>query len=373
MNTLIRFTMSKNLFIKIALMFLLSVCLLGWTVQGFAQTTPAEAAAKAGAQKGMEKAVEAAKQATVGTAEEVKVGVYLNDVQAIDLKLHNYMVDFYIWFRWKNPDLDPSSTMEFVNESESWGTMRTPTYAEKPEKLEDGSFYQVVHVQGKMSKKMDLHDYPFDKQNIRIVIEDSATDAAGMKYVVDKVSANTDLKLPGFLHQAPTLTAVDYTHQTTFGDPRSETASTYSRVTLDLPIERPHVNAFMKNILPILLAVICCSLAFLLHPSLVDSRFQIAVVSLLSIVALQMTSSQDLPTIEYMTLLDNLYVIGYFYCIYVVAALTLSTKLAHIHDNEEQDPVGMRRAVRFDRVMGVLGFVVYLAATLWTMRPLFLG
>lgn len=341
---------------------------MAWLGSASAQTTPANAANVAN--KAEAKAAAAAKATPVANAEEVKVGIYLNDVQAIDLKLHNYLVDFYIWYRWKNEELDPATTMEFVNHSESWSTMLTPTY-EKPEKLDDGTFYQVIHVQGKMGKKMDLHDYPFDKQIIRIVVEDKASDVSAMRYVVDKVSVNSDLKLPGFLYSPPSLVTADYTHQTTFGDPRSISASTYSRITLDLPIERPPVNAFMKNILPILLAVICCSLAFLLHPTLVDSRFQIAVVSLLSIVALQMTSSQDLPTIEYMTLLDNLYVIGYFYCIYVVAALTFSTKLAHIHDDETSDPKGIRRAVRFDRVIGVVGLLIYLGATLWTMRPLF--
>ena len=347
--------------------WLLLCGMLFWLNTAWAQNTPAQLST---AQSAKIQAIEQAKAAPSPEVSEVLVGVYLNDVQAIDLKLHNYMVDFYIWYRWRNPDIDPSKTMEFVNHSESWGSMLTPA-SEEPQKLPDGSLYQVVHVQGKMSKKMDLHDYPFDKQIIRIVVEDAALDVSAMKYVVDKVSANSELKLPGFLYQTPTLTAADYTHQTTFGDPRSAMASTYSRVTLDLPIERPHVNAFMKNILPILLAVICCSLAFLLHPTLVDSRFQIAVVSLLSIVALQMTSSQDLPTIEYMTLLDKLYVIGYFYCIYVVAALTLSTKLAHIHDDDHNDPAGIRRAVRFDRIFGVVGLFFYGLATLWTMRPLF--
>ena len=126
----------------------------------------------------------------------------------------------------------------------------------------------------------------------------------------------------------------------------------------------------MKNIVPILLAVVCCSLAFLLNPTLVDARFQIAVVSLLSIVALQMTSSQDLPTIEYMTLLDNLYVIGYFYCIFVVAALTMSTKIAQVHDGEP-DKQAIKKAHRFDHIVGLIGVVGYLIATLWTMTPLF--
>ncbi len=314
-------------------------------------------------------AINLTKTPTPDTAEPVTVGIYLNDVQAIDLKLHNYMVDFYIWYRWRNADLDPAASMEFVNHSESWSTMLTNVY-EKPEQLADGSYYQLTHVQGKMSRKMDLHDYPFDKQNIRVVIEDNANDVAAMRYVVDKVSVNSELKLPGFLYKPPSLSSEDYTHQTLFGDPRSQKAATYSRLTLDLPIQRPHVNAFMKNIVPILLAVTCCSLAFLLHPTLVDSRFQIAVVSLLSIVALQMTSSQDLPTIEYMTLLDKLYVIGYFYCIFVVASLTLSTKIAHIHD-DDPSAATMKRAKRFDRVTGAIAFLTYLCLTFWTMRPMF--
>jgi hypothetical protein len=312
----------------------------------------------------------AAQAAAAPTApDEVKVGIYLNDVQSIDLHLHNYMVDFYIWFRWTNPDIDPIASMEFVNNSESWGTMMTDGF-EKPEKMPDGSLYQFKHIQGKLSRKMDLHDYPFDKQIVQMIIEDSSSDAAQLQYVVDKVSVNTELKLPGFLYSDPTLMASDYKHQTDFGDSRTADASTYSRLTFDLPISRPHVNAFLKNILPIILAVVCCSMVFLLHPSLVDSRFQIAVIALLSIVGLQMSSSQDLPTIEYMTLLDNLYVIGYLFCICVVAALTISTKLTHIHD-DETDPKGIRRAIRFDRISGVLLLSMYVALTLYTMRPMF--
>jgi hypothetical protein len=307
--------------------------------------------------------------AAPSTPEQVTVGMYFNDVQAIDLRQHNYLVDFYIWFRWRDPDIDPSASMEFVNHSESWSTVQTPAF-EKPEKLPDGTLYQVKHIQGKMSRKMVLHDYPFDRQVIQVVIEDVSADISRMRYHVDKVSVNADLKLPGFLYAEPALKAYDYTHQTTFGDPRSPTASTYSRLSFELPISRPHVNAFMKNILPILLAVICCSFVFLLHPSLVDSRFQVAVVSLLSIVALQITSSSELPTIEYMTLLDNLYVIGYFYCISVVAALTWSTKLSHIHDGVIE-PQYLQTARRFDRLAGAALFGLYLVASLWTMRPLF--
>lgn len=329
-----------------------------------------EAATPSKLSRAEQKAAESAKAAAAPKApDEVIVGIYLNDVQSIDLRLHNYLVDFYIWFKWKNPDINPAESMEFVNHSESWSTIMTNTY-EKPEEMPDGSLYQVKHIQGKLSRKMDLHEYPFDKQIIQIVIEDNAQDASAMRYVIDEVSVNSDLKLPGFLYKTSSLTSSEYTHQTDFGDTRATSASTYSRLSFNLPIDRPFINAFMKNLLPILLTVVCCSFAFLLHPSLVDSRIQIAVFSLLSIVALQITSTDDLPTIEYMTLLDNLYVIGYFYCICVVAALTISTKLAHIHDGES-DPKGMARAIKFDRKMSWILLLMYLALSLYIMRTLF--
>jgi hypothetical protein len=46
---------------------------------------------------------------------EVIVGAYVNDIQELDFKANNYTVDLYVWFRWKDKDIDPSKTMEFMN------------------------------------------------------------------------------------------------------------------------------------------------------------------------------------------------------------------------------------------------------------------
>ncbi|TXT35673.1 MAG: hypothetical protein FD135_4764 [Comamonadaceae bacterium] len=286
----------------------------------------------------------------------VMVGAYLNDVQAIDLKNHNYMVDFYLWFRWKNPDIDPSSSLEFVNHSESWGTIITKSY-EKPEVLPDGQLYQVIHVEGRMSRKLDLRDYPFDKQSISIEIEDAVRDTFGQKYVVDSISVNPALKLPGFQYKPPTMQSDDYTHPTNFGDTRVAQGSTYSRVSIELRVTRPIINAIVKNVLPILLTTICCSFVFLLSPKLVDSRFQIAIFSIFSIVALQITVGEDLPTVEYLTLLDTLYLYAYVYCIAVIALLIYITKLGH------ETAMDMAASVKVDRWGGGLLLGFYLMAS----------
>ena len=35
--------------------------------------------------------------------DQVTVGVYINDIQQLDLQTHSYAMDFYVWLRWKNP------------------------------------------------------------------------------------------------------------------------------------------------------------------------------------------------------------------------------------------------------------------------------
>ena len=296
-----------------------------------------------------------ARTATAGRLNLVSIGAYLNDVQAIDLSNHNYMVDFYLWFRWTNADIDPSSTVEFVNHSESWGTIITKSY-ENPVELPDGQLYQVMHVQGRMSRKFDLRKYPFDRQCILIEIEDSQLDAKALKYVVDGISANPELKLPGFQFKVPTMQVRDYSHPTNFGDVRIVNSDAYSRVAIEMRITRPAINSFIKNILPVLLISICCSFVFLLHPSLVDSRFQIAIFSIFSIIALQITAGDSLPPIEYLSLLDTLYLLAYAYCIAVVGLLVYVTKLSG-------DETRMAEAIRADQWGGGVLVGLYLVAS----------
>jgi hypothetical protein len=65
---------------------------------------------------------------------EVIVGAYINDIQALDFKANNYVIDFYVWFRWRAPHLHPAKTMEFMNRYASGDNVREQLY-DKPQEM----------------------------------------------------------------------------------------------------------------------------------------------------------------------------------------------------------------------------------------------
>lgn len=288
--------------------------------------------------------------------EVVTVGAYLNDIQTIDLKLHNYVVDAYIWFRWKSPDVDPSLTFEFTNANQSWTHVRQPNY-ETPHVMPDGTRYQVVHVQGNFAHKFLLHNYPFDRQLIEVAFEDAAYDSTLLSYVADTqgLTVNEALILPGFRWEQAALVISDNKYPTNFGNPETVLPETYSRVTLRLSIQRPRGTYAMKLLLPVACIIICAALMFLLKPSHHDARWSIGITALLTIVALQITLNDDLPDVDYLVLMDKIYISAY---LFMLTGLGVLVRAGRLVDTDRLDD-----AVKLDRRAITILLSTFLFAT----------
>jgi hypothetical protein len=293
---------------------------------------------------------------------KVVVGAYLNDVQSLDLKLHSYAIDIYIWFRWTDPDLpSPATTMEFVNPSELWGHAQSASY-EEPVTLPSGERYQVVRVQGRFSQKLPLDHYPFDRQTLTVTFEDGQREAAFLTYEADAagIVVNPDLILPGYRMQPARLSVSEYVYPTGFGDTRHARANVYSRAVVEVPIARPVVSSMIKFLLPVLCVVLCAALMLVLRPTYVDARIGIGITALLTIVALQITTNDDLPNVDYLILMDKVYVMAY---VYVIAGLGVVVRTTRLIDRDGQ--VGaetlQRRALVGLTGLFSLGFILLVA------------
>lgn len=259
----------------------------------------------------------------------VKVGAYINNIQNLDLKTHTYEFDFYVWFKWCNPELDPATSMEFMNPSELWGLMATPNY-EEPEELPDGQLYQVVRVQAKFNTKMPLYSYPFDQQRIGPFFEDSVSDTTEMTYVLDasSVGMNPAMVLPGYLLGTPVLELEAAPYPTDFGDTRTTERPSYSRAFLVVPLSRPLISQMTLLFAPVGSVMICAALMFMLSPVLIDSRVGVGTTAMLTVVALQMTYNQELPDVGYLMLMDKVYLASYVYVLVGLGVVMYTTPQA---------------------------------------------
>ncbi len=64
-----------------------------------------------------------------------------------------------------------------------------------------------------------------------------------------------------------------------------------------------------------LLVALTAALSLLVHPKYVEGRIGIGITALLTLVALQITSNDDLPEVDYLILLDKLYILSYAFVV----------------------------------------------------------
>ena len=259
---------------------------------------------------------------------QVVVGMYINDIQAIDMRTHSYGMDFYLWFRWSDPDLDPAGQFEFMNTFDPEAHVETVLYDE-PQPQPDGSFYQIIRHQGLFSAKFPVGRYPFDSQLLVIAVEDTEEGAQTLQYVADSdaLVLNPDIQLPGFDIGTPRLTIRDKAYATAFGDLSEPDVSAYSRAEFIVPITRPRAAGVMKTFIPVLLIILCAAFSLLLDPEHVEARIGLAITALLSLVAMQFTMLSSMPEVAYLTMIDQVSLATYLYILVVIAMVVRGTRL----------------------------------------------
>jgi len=106
-------------------------------------------------------------------------------------------------------------------------------------------------------------------------------------------------------------------------------------------------------VLPIFIVILITSLIYLLPARLEEARTGIGVTAMLTIVALQWTTDASLPSVEYLTMLDLVYIVS---MVYILGAMVY-TVLASRRNRQE-----MAEALSgaLDRRVGIISLVAYL-------------
>lgn len=311
--------------------------------------------------------------ATRGTAsaspdpgpEQVTVGVYVQNVQAVDLATNSFSADFYVWLRWRNPEVDAPAGIEVQNIFESINLTKTVIYPE-PRKQSDGSLVWLARYQGEFNSPLTVADYPFQKQTLRFVFEDAISNTTQVVYVpdTDPITVNPDITLAGYNFGQPRIAFDSHTYPTSFGDIASSVQDrTFTRAVVEIPVTSPVTSGIFKTILPLLIVLVAAALGVIIPAEYVDSKVNVPITALIALVAMQFGVSSALPEVGYLPMIDLIYLLAYSAITAMVASAVIGAwRLRHAGED-----AAMKLERRFTLGISAAFVVSFVAAVLFYM------
>ena len=293
----------------------------------------------------------------------VYTGIDINEIRNLDEKTSSYLVDFYLWFRYRG-DID-ADNIEFTN----YGTDRMDSgdKLELDDPIEESKIgdikYRVYRVKADFKEKFRFDDYPFDRQQLAVRFRHKNLTRDNLIYVIDEVGMRDTVADEVIANWQESnvfetisdwkVTEVDFfpdvlVNDSTLGNPKffdSDTDLEYSRFNTVIKIKRDIVSFSIKNLLPLLFFV-CVSYLLLFLPF--DS-ISIEAVSgtLLAIVFFHLSLLDTLPEgIGYVVALDYA-----FYVIYALIGLELLLVVVGNKPEIKNNKLAINRLITASRII----------------------
>ena len=273
----------------------------------------------------------------------VRIGFYVNAVREIDWQAQNFLVDFYWWIRYPKPLSEDEEklveALEFVNghlgiSPEARAELLEHETQEK--KIVPGPDGDEVYVAyrsvGRFYFQADFHRYPFDRQDLPIVIEHAVLTAEELELVDDQDSYRRAKRPEELWGLGPSVRVTDLgveratrvfkteEYETNFGDPTiGDVVTSHSRVTFTIHTARNYRPYLLKILIPLGIILVLAYLVFFVPARELEVAVGLTVTSILACIAFQLTVADDLPNIGYVVTSDWIFYLCYFL---IMAAMT---------------------------------------------------
>ena len=285
--------------------------------------------------------VEAASQSisqTNGTAVQIPVGIFITSVYGIDFRFEQYTVTFWLWSTFPTEtmkemlgeDYIPFNTIEIVN-AQTKSISPTDQYV-IPDP-ETGNTYAIAKFTATINQHWDVRDFPFDRQNLSIVIESVGIQSNTINFVPDTQNSlvSEELKLNGWIIDQLKLNAFNYEYLSTFGDPSGQIGN-YPRIVAEVPLKRIGFRLFINSFLGFFIAYIIISLIYFMD---VDSRIGLIMTAIFAAVGNKYTIDTYFPNQSAFSLSDLIQI-----CTFGMIAIGIATTIVSMRlvkaDKQEQ-------------------------------------
>ncbi|MEM3388747.1 MAG: hypothetical protein QW491_04950 [Thermoproteota archaeon] len=248
----------------------------------------------------------------------IEVGVWLVNVEKVDLSAGSYRLDFYLWFRF-----DPSKiSLEDVKEFEFVNGF--PTKYEVKADADNG--YLEYRVRGDFIKTFDFSRYPFEMHTLTVELEHKKLNASHLIFTADPTS-NIDKEVNVAGWEIEGFEAAVREH--------SYSGDVYSRFVFSVSLKRPMLSSFVKSVLPIIVITTISLLTFFMSPQNFGQRIGLGVTTLMSATTFHLALLSGIPPIGYLTFADRMMLLIYAIFLYNLSVSVYIMRLVDAKKAEE--------------------------------------
>ena len=247
----------------------------------------------------------------------VQVGVYLNHIDKIDVKAQTFYSEFYLNMKWKGNH--SANNFEFMN-ANNYETFFLQEWTDKD------TNWLACKIRGTFRCKMDVSNFPLDDQKLIIQLGDFVWIEDSLTYVVNPsvtgrykeiYSAEWDIS--------------DYDAKVV---EFKEMGDKYSVLECSINVERRTTSFLIKILIPILIVMGVSMLNLFINKKELEACVGLGVTSLLSIIALYFSISDNLPDVNYATTVDKMMMGSYLVIFITMVEIVYAHNL--IHQNKKE-------------------------------------
>ena len=253
---------------------------------------------------------------------------------------------------------DPGFQIKVLNVAKKDKDLSSIHYKLTPYAIKYGNDFDALYLQKNIEgifgikNKFNLRAFPFDRQKLSLELIDG-------RYNLDKrnifISERTHIFLNKYIKKNEILgwDIMEYElNPFQYQNPFNMKNDFSDGLRLDLFIERKHGYYVFKVIIPIVLILLICWGSVWIDPKEIESRLTITIVCLLSLIAYNFVIDSEMPKLEYLTVMDWIILISYFY-----ATIPNFLSIASFRF-QKTNLVACERIETYSRRYGILSYIL---------------
>ncbi|MBB4429759.1 ABC-type branched-subunit amino acid transport system substrate-binding protein [Bradyrhizobium sp. CIR48] len=261
----------------------------------------------------------------------VYTGIDIIRVSRVDVKQNSFNVDFYLWMRFAGDD-EAQTHVEFpaLLDRGAFDPARPIQIGQ-----EDGLSYRLYRINGDFKARFDLHDYPFDTQELRLRFQNTEQRRELITYVIDRFGlrlagdgssraedgAYSGLQLWRFL--GLNYFVESQSSGSTLGKASSfgaEAVTEFAGFDATIMLRRSSAIYMLKNLLPLFLLVLVVFATLFFPETMFRERVTIPVTSILASAVLLVTVASQVGDVGYTVVVEEMFYIFFILCLMTILA-----------------------------------------------------